>query len=124
MLMKILDDGRSDNGAHEFTVEMETGDEPDGAKVRELWKSATDGGDYGVAHAVVRAEGGKADAAALRASLERFNERPDNGWRWTVDAHLLHDLCGVALLDSRYPPTRADGPIGTRATSPPGGRKR
>ena len=58
---------------------------------------------------MVRCEGGKVDPAALRASLERFNEAPDDGWRWTVEAlaaHLLHDLSGVALLGGLEPPNR------------------
>ena len=50
--------------------------------------------------------GRQVDAAAVRAALERFNEAPDNGWRWTVEAlasHLLHELCGIVLLDCRHP---------------------
>ena len=106
--MEILDDGPADAGAHEFAVELETGDEADGAQVREQWTSAPDNADHGVPHALVRCAGGKADTAAVRAALERFNESPDHGWRWTVDAlaaYLLHELCGIALLDCRYPPT-------------------
>ena len=52
-----------------------------------------------------------ADQAVLRASLERFNEAPDDGWRWSVDAlaaHLLHDLCGVALVGWPEPPGAGD----------------
>ena len=104
--MKILDDGPADAGAHAFAVELETGDEPDGAQVRELWESAPDGGDYGVPHAVVRCERGKADVTDVRAALRRFNEAPEDGWRWTVDAlasHLLHELCGIALMDAATP---------------------
>ena len=121
--MKILDDGPADTGAHAFAVELETGDEPDGAQVRELWASAPDNAEHGVPHAIVRCEGGKADTADVRAVLERFNEAPEDGWRWTVDAlaaHLLHDLCGIALLDCRYP--QSSGAVD--AASPPGGRKR
>ena len=106
--MKILDDGPADAGAHEFAVELETGDGADGAQVREQWTSAPDNAEHGVPHALVRCAGGKADTAAVRAALERFNEAPDNGWRWTVDALaacLLDELCGIALLDCRYPPT-------------------
>ena len=73
--------------------------------------------------ALVRCEGGKADTATVWAALERFNEAPDNGWRWTVDAlaaYLLDELCGIALLDCRYPPLGG----AADAASPPGGRKR
>ncbi len=121
--MKILDDGPADAGAYAFAVETETGDEPDGAQVRELWESAPAGADYGVPHAIVGCEGGKADAADVRAALRRFNEAPADGWRWTVDAlaaHLLHDLCGIALLDCRHPVSSG----AADAASPPGGRKR
>ena len=121
--MKILDDGPADASAHAFAVELETGDEPDGAEVRELWASATDTGEYGVPHAIVRCGGGKADLADVRAALRRFNEARDDGWRWTVDAlaaYLLHDLCGIVLLDCRRPVSSDDAD----AASPPGGRKR
>ena len=121
--MKILDDGPSDTGAHAFAVELETGDEADGAQVGELWALAPDNAEHGVPHAIVRCEGGKADTADVRAALRRFNEAPENGWRWTVDAlaaHLLQDLCGIALLDCRYPPSSG----AAEAESPPGGRKR
>ncbi|MCY3812391.1 MAG: hypothetical protein OXH15_11400 [Gammaproteobacteria bacterium] len=95
--MRILDDGPADAGAHEFTVEMNLDD----ARLRERWESAADKGGHGVPRATVRCEAGKVDPATLRASLERFNEAPDDGWRWTAEAlaaHLLHDLCGVALV--------------------------
>ena len=121
--MKILDDGPADTGAHAFAVELETGDEADDAQVRKLWESAPAGADCGVPHAIVRCEGGKADAADVRAALRRFNEAPDDGWRWTVDAlaaHLLHELCGIGLLDCRYPPSG----VAADAASPPGGRTR
>ena len=91
--------------------------------MRGLWESVPDGGDYGTPHAIVRCEGGKADAADVRAVLRRFNEAPDDGWRWSVDAlaaHLLHELCGIALLDCRHPPSTS----AVDAGSPPGGRKR
>ena len=110
--MKILDDGRAEAGAHEFAVELRIDDEADGARVRERWESAPDKGEHGGPHAIVRCEGGKADPAALRAALARFNEAPDDGWRWTVDAlaaHLLHGLCGITLLDCRYPPNGSGG---------------
>ena len=121
--MKILDDAPADAGAHEFAVELETGADPDGERVREQWGSAPDSADFGVTHAIVRCRDGKADVAEVRTALERFHEVSDNGWRWTVDAlaaYLLQELCGIALLDCRYPPasTTAD------AASPPGGRKR
>ena len=101
--MRILDDGPADAGAHEFAVELQ----PDDAQARERWESAADKGEHGVPHATVRCEGGKVDPAALRASLERFNESPDDGWRWTAEAlaaHLLHDLCGVSLMGWPEPP--------------------
>ena len=66
-----------------------------------------DKGDYGVPHATVRCEDGKIDPALLRASLGRFNETTDQGWRWAVEAlaaQLLHDLCGVALVGWLEPP--------------------
>ena len=92
--MKILDDA-ADRGAHEFAVELETGGEPDGAA-------------HGAPHVLVRCEGGKADPADVRAALERFNAAPDDGWRWTADAlaaYLLHELCGIALLDRGESPS-------------------
>ncbi len=59
----------------------------------------------------------KIEPSALRAALERFNERPDDGgWRWTVEAlamHLLDDLCGITLADCRTPPPQG-GPSGNR----------
>ena len=105
--MRILDDGPADAGAHEFAVELQ----PDDARMCERWESAADKGGHGVPHATVRCEGDKVDLAALRASLERFNEPPDDGWRWTVEAlaaHLLHDLCGVALVGWLEPPNRGE----------------
>ena len=71
----------------------------------------------------MRCVGGKAHSADVRAALERFNELPEDEWRWTMDglaAYLLHELCGIALLDRRCPPT--DVAAGTG--SPSGGRKR
>ena len=56
----------------------------------------------------MRCEGGKVDADDVRAALERFNARPGDGWRWTADAlaaYLLDELCGIALLDCREPPS-------------------
>lgn len=106
--MRILDDGPAGAGAHEFAVELQ----PDDAQARERWQSAADKGGYGVPHATVRCEDGKIDPAALRASLGRFNET-SCGWRWTVEAlaaHLLHDLCGVALVGWLEPPNSVAGP--------------
>ena len=59
----------------------------------------------------------------MQVALERFDEAPDDRWRWTVEAlaaHLSHELCGIALLDCRYPPES----VAADAASPPGGRKR
>ena len=105
--MRILDDDAED-GAHEFAVELETDGEPDGARLRELWQAAPDDAAHGVPHVLVRCEGRKADAAAVRAALGRFNAAPGDGWRWTADAlaaYLLGELCGIALLDCREPPS-------------------
>ena len=105
--MRILDDGPAEAGAHEFAVELEFDD----ARQRGRWESAADKGENGVPHATVRCEGGKIDPAVLRDSLERFNEAPDDGWRWTAEAlaaHLLHDLCGVALVGWLEPPNAGD----------------
>ena len=105
--MRILDDSPAGADAHEFAVELQ----PDDAQARERWKSAADKGEHGVPHATVRCEGGKVGPAALRASLERFNEAPDDGWRWTVEAlaaHLLNDLCGVSLVGWPEPPNAGD----------------
>ena len=104
--MKILEEDPADAGAHAFAVELEAGDERDADEVRDLWKAAPDAA-YGMPHAIVRCEVGKAEASDVRAALERFNATPGDGWRWTVDAlaaHLLHELCGIALLDCRRPP--------------------
>ncbi len=106
--MKILDDGPGDAGAHAFAVELETGEEPDGARLRELWESAPESAAHGVPHVLVRCDGGKAETADVREALEQFNANPDDGWRWTADAlaaYLLHELCGIALLDCREPPS-------------------
>ena len=104
--MKILEDAAGP-GAREFTVELETGGEPDGAQVRARWRAAPDGAAHGVPHVLVRCGSGKVEAGEVRAALERFNATPADGWRWTADAlaaHLLHELCGIALLDCREPP--------------------
>ncbi len=112
--MRILEDRSDDDEAHEFVVELEIDDARDGA-LRELWESAPDKGDYGGPHAMVRCEGGKVAPSALRALLRRFNEPPDDGWRWSAEAlaaYLLHDLCGVVLLGWPYPPNRELCPHG------------
>ena len=105
--MRILDEAAEATGAHEFAVEMDTVGEPDGAQVRELWRSAPHHAGHGVPHALVRCEDGKIELGDVRAALERFNASGDDGWHWTADAlgaYLLHELCGIALLDCRYPP--------------------
>ncbi len=110
--MRILEDG-PDAGAHEFAVELEI--EDDGGALRWLWESAEDRGGYGVPYALVRCEGGRIGTSAVRAALRRFNEPSDEGWRWTVEAlaaHLLQDLCGVALLGFPFPPNRGLCPHG------------
>ena len=112
--MKILDDGAEEAGAHAFVVELAIDDGHGGAP-RELWKTAPDEGDYGGPYARVRVQGGKVETSALRASLQRFNEPPDDGGRWSMEAlavHLLHDLCGVALVGWPCPPNRDVCPHG------------
>ena len=102
--MRILDDRPADAGAHEFAVELEIeGD----ARMRDLCEKATDKGEHGVPFVRVRCEGGKIDPATLWASLEQFNEAPDDDWRWDPEAlavYLLHNLCGVALVGWPEPP--------------------
>ena len=118
--MRILDDGPAGAGAHEFAVELRPHDE----QARELWESAADRGDYVVPHAMVRCEDGKIDPAPLRASLGRFNGTSGDGWRWTVEAlaaHLLHDLCGVALVGWLEPPDSAAVAQDRVRTDPAGG---
>ena len=106
--MKILDDTSTRGDGTAFAVEMQLGDEAGDAELRERWRSAADKGEYGEPHALVLYRDGKIEPSALRAALERFNERPDDGgWRWTVEAlamHLLDDLCGITLADCRAPP--------------------
>ena len=106
--MRILDDAAAEAGAHEVAVQLETEGEPDGARVRGRRNAAPDDAAHGVPHALVRCEGGKADPSAVRSALERFNAGTEDGWRWTVDAlaaYLLGELCGIALLDRREPPS-------------------
>ena len=95
---RILDDAAVGGGCRALAVEMEPGDRAVDDAVRGLRESAPDGGAYGVPHALVLYADGKVDPSALRAALGRFNEPPDDGWNWTVEAmamHLLHGLCGV-----------------------------
>ena len=111
--MKIIED-EGDDEAHAFAVGLEIDDAPGGA-LRELWESAPDKGEYGGPHAIVRCAGGKVAPSTLRASLRRFNEPPDDRWRWSAEAlaaYLLQDLCGVVLLGWRYPPNRGVCPHG------------
>ncbi len=111
--MRILEDG-SDEEAHEFVVELEIDDARGGAP-RELWESAPDKGDYGGPYAMVRCEGGKVAPSAVRASPRRFNQPPDDGWRWSAEAlaaYLPNDLCGVVLLGWPCPPNREVCPHG------------
>ena len=106
--MRILDDLDMGGGSRAFAVELELGEEDGDAELRERWAADVGADEYGVPHALVLYGNGKVEPAALRAALERFNERHDgDGWRWTVEAlamHLLDDLCGVALADRRAPP--------------------
>ena len=102
--MRILADGPAGEGTHEFAVELEI---EGGAGMRELWDSATEKGQHGVPFAPARCEGGKIDPPALRASLERISEAPDDGWRWNPEAlavYLPHELRGVALVGWPEPP--------------------
>ena len=121
--IKILDDAPLDDDAHEFTVELEV-DDADGGIARRLWESAPDRDGLRRPHALVRSEGGRIDTGALRASLERFNEPRDDGWEWTAEAlaaHLLHDLCGIAVVSWRYPPDHDVCPHGTAYSTDDGG---
>jgi len=105
--MRILDEPSPGGDDRAFAVELELGDEAGDAAVRELWRAASDKGAYGVPHALVMYADGKIDPDVLRAALARFNEPPDDGWNWTVEAlamHLLHDQCGITLADCRLPP--------------------
>ena len=106
--MRILDDLDMGGGSRAFAVELELGEEAGDAELRERWAAGAGADEYGVPHALVLYGNGKVEPAALRAALERFNERPDgDGWRWTVAAlamHLLDGLCGIALADRRAPP--------------------
>ena len=117
--MRILDDLDMGGGSRAFAVELELGDEAGDPELRERWASGAGADEYGVPHALVLYGKDMVEPAALRAALERFNERPDgDGWRWTVEAlamHLLDDLCGIALADRRAPPPSGNrGGTGTR----------
>ena len=115
--MRILEDASLGGGSRAFAVELELGEEAGDAALREHWAAVAATDEYGVPHALVLYGNGKVERSALRAALERFNERPDgDGWRWTVEAlamHLLDDLCGVTLADRRAPPPPR-GPSGNR----------
>ena len=111
--MRILDDLPIGGDSRAFAVEMELGDGPGDAAVRGQWERAPDKGAYGAPHALVLYENGKVAPSAPRAALRRFNEPPDDGWRWTVEGlamHLLSDLCGVTLADCRTPPAAGTPP--------------
>lgn len=113
--MNILDDAPLDAATHAFAVELEIDNERDGDLVRELWETAPDKGDYGVPYAMVLCRDGKTETATLRASLARFNQPPEYGWRWTAEAlaaHLLSDLCGITVAGWQYPPNRDVCPHG------------
>lgn len=112
--MRVLDDLPVDGETRAFAVELEPGNGAGDAPMARLWASASDKGGYGVPHALVLYTHGKVDPSVLRAALGRFNEPPDDGWNWTVEAlamHLLHDLCGITLADCRAP---AGGNLGRR----------
>ena len=116
--MRVLDDLPVDGETRAFAVEMERGDGAGDAAMLRLWKSEADQGGYGVPHALVLYADGKVNRSVLRAALCRFNEPPDDGWNWTVEAlamHLLHDLCGITLADCRTPrqPGRSESHGGT-----------
>ena len=103
--MKILDDGADDFGAHEFAVELVTGDEADGAQLRKLWESAPDKGDYGIPHALVRCEGGKVDTArTCGPPLSASTRRPTTAgagrwmhWRPTCCTSCAGSRCSTAV---------------------------
>ena len=114
--MNILEDAPLGDDAHYFAVELKVTDEPEDALLRELWESAPDKGQFGVPHAAAICERDKTETSTLRASLQRFNEPPEDGWQWSVDAlarHLLRELCGIELVGGlRYPPNREICPHG------------
>ena len=117
--MRILDDTSPGGDSRAFAVEMELGDQSGDAALREQWASAAGKGEYGVPHALVLFERGKVETSVLRSALARFNEPPDDGWDWTVEAlamHLLHDLCGITLADCRTPPADEEQPGNPRSS--------
>lgn len=83
--MRILDDTSPGGDSRAFAVEMELGDQSGDAALREQWASAPGRGGYGVPHALVLFEDGKVEPSLLRSALARFNEPPDDGWKWTVE---------------------------------------
>ena len=113
--MKILEDAAHGTDAHVFIAELKITEEPEDSLLRELWKSASYKGDYGVPTAWVISKENKVDVSALRASLQRFNEPPEDDWLWSVEAlgrYLLQELCGIILVGSRLPPNREICPHG------------
>lgn len=113
--MKILEDAALGTDAHGFAVELKITEEPEDSLLRELWESASHKGDYGVPYAMVMSEGNKVDVSTLRAALKRFNEPPEDGWQWSVEAlaqHLLRELCGIMVVGGRLPPNREICPHG------------
>lgn len=113
--MKILDDAALGIDAHAFAAELKITEEPEDSLLRELWESASYKGDFGVPYATVVSEGKKVDVSTLRAALQRFNEPPEDGWQWSVEAlekHLLRELCGIMVVGRRLPPNREICPHG------------
>lgn len=90
--MKILEDWTLGTGDRGFVVELKITEEPEDSLLRELWGLAPHKGEYGAPHGVVISEGKKVDVSALRASLQRFNEPPEDGSRWSVEALAQFDL--------------------------------
>jgi len=113
--LKILEESAVGTDAHGFAVELKITEEPEEWLLRELWESASDKGNFGVPYAMVMSEGNKVDVSTLRASLQRFNEPPEDGWQWSVEGlktHLLWELCGIMLVGDRLPPNREICPHG------------
>ena len=113
--MKILEDAAFGSDLHGFAVELKITEEPEDSLLGELWESTSHRGDYGVPYAMVMSEGNKVDVSTLRASLHRFNEPPEDGWEWSVEAlarHLLQELGGIMLAGGRLPPNREICPHG------------
>ena len=113
--MKILEEAPLGDDAHYFAVELKVSDDPEDARLRELWESAPDKGEFGVPHAAVICEADMTEPSTLRATLKRFNQSEDE-WQWSLDAlarHLLRELCGIELVGGgRCPPNREICPHG------------